>query len=153
MINSFTGKYRFLSNFYLIKIDFEGITYPSTEHAFQASKTLDLSERLKISSCQSPGRAKRMGQLVQVRPDWEKVKISVMAKLITIKFSNVSLKKKLKATFPHQLVEGNNWGDIFWGICRGRGENHLGKILMKERSEIMNREMKKNGKVRIRKRN
>lgn len=32
--------------------------------------------------------------------------------------------------------EGNTWGDKFWGVCDGEGENHLGKLLMEVRAEL-----------------
>ena len=34
------------------------------------------------------------------------------------------------------LIEGNTWGDRVWGVCNGVGENRLGRILMKIRSEL-----------------
>ena len=33
-----------------------------------------------------------------------------------------------------ELVEGNYWGDTFWGICNGEGTNWLGILLMAERA-------------------
>ena len=95
MIDSFKGKHAFLSNFYLIEIQFDGIIYNSVEHAYQASKTIDLSSRLMISKLETPGRAKRMGQLVPIRSDWEDVKVSIMTRLVGIKFGNSFLRKKL----------------------------------------------------------
>jgi predicted NAD-dependent protein-ADP-ribosyltransferase YbiA (DUF1768 family) len=53
------------------------------------------------------------------------------------KFSrNPELRVKLLNTGDLQLVEGNYWGDTFWGVCNGKGENHLGKILMRVRKEL-----------------
>ena len=57
----------FLSNFYESPMTIQGITYPTNEHFFQAMKTLDPSERKKIASAQTPGRAKRLGRQVKLR--------------------------------------------------------------------------------------
>ena len=54
------------------------------------------------------------------------------------KFSNPDLKEKLLATGNEELVEGNWWGDQYWGICDGIGKNKLGKLLMKVRKELAN---------------
>jgi hypothetical protein len=46
------------------------------------------------------------------------------------------LKQLLLATGDKELIEGNTWGDTFWGVCNGIGQNHLGKILMAKRTEL-----------------
>jgi predicted NAD-dependent protein-ADP-ribosyltransferase YbiA (DUF1768 family) len=51
---------------------------------------------------------------------------------------NQDLKEQLIATGNEELVEGNTWGDIYWGVSRGRGKNMLGKILMRVREELRN---------------
>lgn len=136
-ITSFTGDYRWLSNFWECSVEFEGIIYPSSEHAYQASKILDKRQRLKIRDLSTPGKAKRAGQKLDLRPNWDDVKLGVMEKILTDKFSrNPDLANKLIATGTAQLVEGNTWHDTFWGVCRGKGENALGKILMRIRSKL-----------------
>ena len=60
MIDSFEGKYRFLSNFYLSPITYEGIEYPSVEHAYQAAKTFDQKIRQKVADCPTPNEAKKV---------------------------------------------------------------------------------------------
>ena len=47
-----------------------------------------------------------------------------------------SLKEMLLLTGDQEIIEENYWGDTFWGVCRGKGQNHLGKILMKVRDEL-----------------
>lgn len=135
VIDKFDGKYRFLSNFLSCRIEFEGITYPTSEHAFQAAKTLYHDERREIAKALTPGKAKRMGQKVALRYDWHLVKLGVMEQILRIKFSHPNLKKLLISTHPAELIEGNTWHDTFWGVCNGLGENHLGKLLMKIRKE------------------
>jgi ribA/ribD-fused uncharacterized protein len=134
-INSFSGDYRWLSNFYPCLIEYEGKFYPSVEHAFQAAKTTDEHMRLRIGAAATPGRAKRLGRKVALRSDWDVVKLEVMATLVRIKFADPDLGKLLNDTGAAELIEGNTWGDTFWGVCRGVGENHLGKILMEVRRE------------------
>ncbi len=136
MINSFSGKYRFLSNFYPCQIIWLDITYPTIEHAYQAAKTLDFNERYKISQLRTSGKAKRMGRNIILRPNWEEIKISTMFSLLRLKFSQPQLTKLLLDTKNEVLIEGNKWGDTFWGICNNKGENKLGILLMMVRDEI-----------------
>lgn len=136
MINSFTGGYRWLSNFYWQRVTLDGLVYPTVEHAYQAAKTLDPAQRATVWHCETPGQAKRAGRKVTMRADWDAVKIEVMRGLVTQKFEDRWLREKLRATGTQQIVEGNNWGDTFWGVCRGEGENHLGKILMAVRDAL-----------------
>ena len=134
-INSFRGEYSFLSNFEKCTIEFEGLTYPSVEHAFQAAKTLDTDKRLSFTKG-SPGCAKRMGRRLELRPDWEEIKDSVMYACLKSKFQNDDMRKKLIATGDAVLIEGNNHGDHYWGMVNGEGKNNLGRLLMQIRSEI-----------------
>jgi ribA/ribD-fused uncharacterized protein len=139
MIKEFQGKYRWLSNFWPVEggIILDGITYPTIEHAYQAAKTLDPNERRLIARCSTPGQAKRAGKSITMRSDWHQVKLQVMEDLVRQKFTNdPELRKKLIQTKNKPIQEGNRWGDTFWGVCRGKGHNHLGKIIMKVRSEL-----------------
>lgn len=134
-IDRFKGEYEFLSNFYPAIIVHDGITYPTVEHAYQAAKTLDFAERWRISKLPTPGEAKRAGRSVKLRPDWKKVRIDIMRELLLQKFflSDGELGYELQSTSCAELIEGNWWGDTFWGVCKGQGENHLGKLLMEIR--------------------
>lgn len=135
MIDSFQGEHAFLSNFAASEIEFEGIVFPTVEHAFQAAKTLNMTKRKEIAALPSPGHAKRAGRSVELRPDWEEIKIDVMLECVRKKFQIPELREALDNTGSELLVEGNWWKDTFWGICEGRGQNNLGKILMKVREE------------------
>lgn len=139
-IGVFYGEYRFLSNFYPCNITVEGMRFSTAEHAFQAMKTMDLDERLKICYADTPGQAKRLGRKVTLRPDWEQAKLDVMRVVLRMKFRNDGLRAKLLATGDATLTEGNVWHDNFWGVCtcpkcRG-GQNHLGRLLMLLRDEL-----------------
>lgn len=136
IIDSFRGEYRWLSNFHEQEIEFEGMIYSTTEGAYQAAKFLDLEFRKKFQNVR-PGKAKRMGQKGELRPDWEDVKISIMFKINKLKFdADLELAEKLISTRGKYLIEGNNWGDTFWGVCDGEGRNELGKILMEIRAGL-----------------
>jgi N-glycosidase YbiA len=137
MITSFTGKYRFLSNFYMTPVFYDGLIYPSSEHAYQAAKTLDLRYRTSIRAKKTAGEAKKLGQRVPMREDWDRCKIQVMEKILRKKFDpEEQLFQRLLETGDEELIEGNYWGDTFWGVCNGEGENHLGKLLMKIRANL-----------------
>jgi ribA/ribD-fused uncharacterized protein len=136
IIDKFDDEYEFLSNFHLCKIAYDGHVYDSSEHAFQAAKTISVSERRQIRLSSSPGKAKRMGKEVTLRPDWEFIKLNTMLLILRIKFADPELRSKLLATGNVMLIERNTWGDQFWGQSRGKGENWLGKLLMRIRDEI-----------------
>ena len=138
MIAYFDGKYRFLSNFWLAPVTYEGITYPSTEHAYQAAKSMGRDIREAFSEINSPSEVKKLGQVITIRPDWEDIKINVMRDIVTAKFEqNEDLMRLLMDTKGQELIEGNTWGDRFWGECPiGNGRNELGKILMGIRDDI-----------------
>lgn len=135
-INNFRGEFDFLSNFTPCPIRYEGILYPSVEHAFQGCKCARPEDRAKIAMLATPALAKKAGRRVQMREDWDLVKVGVMRELLRIKFSNPALREKLLATGDAVLIEGNTWNDTFWGVCRGQGENNLGRLLMDVRDEL-----------------
>ena len=134
-IMSFSGEYRFLSNFYPAKVIYEGVEYRTSEHAYQAAKSLNRVVRASIQKIQKPGKAKEEGQLIKARPDWDKVKVKIMTEILLSKFSDPKLMEMLVATRPAILIEGNTWHDNFWGSCfcekcsSIKGQNHLGIIL------------------------
>lgn len=137
VIDNFGGAWRFLSNFYAAEIPWQGRLWPSVEHAFQAAKTLSYSEQEEIRRAATPGKAKRLGRKVQLRDDWEDIKVDAMRELVHLKFhSHEDLARWLLDTGDAELIEGNHWHDCFWGVCQGRGENWLGRILMEVRDEL-----------------
>lgn len=130
-IDRFTGRYSFLSNFY---IESDGFTL---EHRFQAAKTTDPVSVAAILAAPTASRAKRMGRNCKLRDDWETIKLSVMRTLVHAKFQEPRLRAMLEATGDAELLEGNSWNDTFWGVNfrTGHGKNHLGKILMEVRED------------------
>lgn len=151
IIDHFAGEHAFLSNFATALVRLDDRVYASVEHAYQAAKSLDPQKRQILSWEFNPeltaGQAKRIGQNLKLRVDWEQVKMGVMYDLLWDKFTIPQLRDKLLATGDAELIEGNWWHDCFWGVCRGTercrqspheptGDNHLGKLLMKIREEI-----------------
>lgn len=135
-IDNFRGKYYFLSNFSDSVITYEDVTYQNAEAAFQAMKVINPEQRKSFAHL-PPNRAKAKGRNVRLRHDWEKVKIRIMYEIVKAKFTqNADLKRKLLDTGNADLIEGNTWNDTFWGVCRGKGKNELGKILVRVRSEL-----------------
>lgn len=138
-IKEFKGIYRFMSNFYMCPVQYEGYLYPSSEHAYMAAKTTDGVERRYIASLLSPKDAKAYGRQLKLRDGWEGMKQQVMREILLDKFKrNTRLTQLLLATGDQQLIEGNWWGDKIWGVClkTNVGQNLLGKALMQIRTEL-----------------
>ena len=127
-IKEFQGEYRFLSNFWPVPIKYQGLVYPSVEHAYQAAKCANQEDR-QIILAMTPGKAKRCGRTVAMIENWDRKKLAVMFYLVLQKFQG-SLRLDLIRTGTQELIEGNYWGDTYWGVCSGKGFNHLGQILM-----------------------
>jgi ribA/ribD-fused uncharacterized protein len=125
----------FYSNFYPAPVVFEGLLYACAENAYQAAKTLDPEKRREFQALR-PGQAKRAGRKLILRLDWEQVKVDVMYQIVKDKFTRHRKLRELLLSSNEELLEGNTWGDTFWGVCRGVGQNHLGRILMRVRDEL-----------------
>jgi len=136
-IDSFRGKYYFLSNFYPAQLTYNEVTYLNAEAAFQAQKVFSKEEQLLFANL-LPSEAKRLGRRVNLRPDWDRVKDQIMYEVVKAKFEqNPDLRAKLLATGYVYLEEGNTWGDRYWGVdANGVGLNKLGHILMQVRCEL-----------------
>ena len=137
-ILTFDGPHYFLSNFYPQPIIFDGRRWATSEHAYQAAKAIIVEQREEIAAASTPGVAKRLGKKAVLREDWEAVKAPIMRAILEAKFSIPKLREMLLSTGNLRLIEGNTWGDTFWGVdIRSRvGQNMLGKLLMGIREEI-----------------
>jgi ribA/ribD-fused uncharacterized protein len=142
MIEEFRGKYEWLSNFYPCEIEYEGIVYPTTEHFYVAMKTTDPHIRKHVSTIETPGKAKRYGHKeIDIREDWDDIKIQVMEYALNKKFNKPHFKELLIETEYEMIVEGNRWHDNFYGSCicdkcGNNGKNILGKLLMTIRKKL-----------------
>ena len=138
IITRFRGPFKFLSNLYPTPITYKGNTYCCLEAAYQAQKSLDPAIQERFANIRLPYKARGMGQRIKtIRPDWFDIRISIMEELLYIKFSHPQLKEWLQCTGQSKIVECNTWGDTFWGIYNGVGENHLGTLLMKVRGTLL----------------
>ncbi|MFD7629330.1 GTP cyclohydrolase II [Streptomyces sp. NPDC059851] len=135
VIDRFAGPWEFLSNYSAATVRLDGLAYPTVEHAYQAAKTLDPAIRERIAREPDPDEAKRLGRRHADREDWEEAKVAVMRSLVGQKFQEPALRERLLATGTAELVEGNDWGDEFWGVCAGHGQNTMGLILMAVREQ------------------
>ncbi len=136
MINHFKNEYAFLSNFTPSPISDEFGTYPTVEHYFQSKKATNKEDFLSIINAPTPAAAKQLGKRIQLRPDWEEIKDQVMLEELREKFSILEFKILLLFTGQEEIAEENYWHDTYWGICNGKGQNKLGKLLMQVREEI-----------------
>jgi len=152
MIDKFEGRWRFLSNFYPCKIEHQGIIYNSVESYYVAMKVNDQQLingvyytpgdfREMIARITNPAEVKKIGSKLKLRAGWDEKKLEVMNRGVRQKFKDETLAELLLSTGDQDLIEGNWWHDKFWGICickkcAGKGENHLGKLLMTIRDEI-----------------
>lgn len=141
-VAGFFGPHRFLSNFWHCRVVFEGCEFPTTEHAYQAAKTLDLPQRRRIALAGSAAAAKALGRRIAIRRDWDQVKLAVMLLLNRQKFADPRLAELLLRTGTRPLFEvTTRWNDPVWGVveCRDarfRGANRLGAVLMLVRAEL-----------------
>lgn len=76
-----------------IKIEFEGIVYPTVEHAYQAFKTLNPKIRKQVAELKTPGEAKHFGKSIKLRDCWEWIKLQIMENLLREKFKDKELKQ------------------------------------------------------------
>lgn len=147
-INS-EGYYEELSNFtasFGTIYDDLGLEYAAVESCYQAQKTLDKEERLKftIDKLRSPydygNKAKKMGQELEKRFDWNTIKYEVMRRALVWKFKDENFKNILLSTGNRQIIEWTWWSDKIWGksVKNGQGANALGKLLMELRTNFQN---------------
>ncbi len=136
------------SNFYGAKpgelhlsIMYDGVEYLTVEHAYVAAKLTDLALREEVRRLPKPAQAKAFLHERGLTPrlGWDEMKLAVMENLVRQKFAHPCLAALLLATGDEELIEGNTWNDTFWGVDAetGEGKNHLGRILMKVRSELL----------------
>lgn len=152
LISEFNGEHFFLSNFFAEPFEVGGKLVKSAEHAYQAQKGAGQpSVQQVILDADNPAWAKRLGKRVKLRPDWERVKVPVMREILRCKFPSApddgsgtaKLSRWLLETGGYHLVEGNDWGDTFWGCCHPAennnlwvGSNWLGILLMERRKQL-----------------
>lgn len=139
-ISYFFGPYRFLSNFYQHPQFTEGIWWPTNEHYYQYKKATSEQDYWKerILEKLDPKWAKHIGcYKIPIPANWDQIKDDVMMAGLRSKFKDPFLANLLMDTDPLPLIEGNHWGDTYWGMCKGRGLNRLGEMLMQIRTDLI----------------
>ena len=128
-----------LSNFSAHRIEYEGVEYPTVEHAFHAQKFGEGSVKERITRAGSPLVAWELGRKYKPerRADWDDVKVGVLTELVRAKATqHDEVANALILTGEEEIVELNP-DDSFWGTGPdGNGDNHMGKILMRIREEL-----------------
>ena len=122
-------------------IVFDGLTWPSVEHCYQAQKHADLAYRERIrhaATCREAialGRNEASGSYR--KDEWMDIRLDVMRQVVFAKFSqHIDLKEKLLATGDAYLSEHTD-NDFFWGDgLNGTGKNWLGRIIMEVREQL-----------------
>ena len=136
-VTSFRKEYAFLSNMYPCPVTVGGMQFKCAEAAFQSAKLPKGSDYSAFINADGP-TARRIGRSVKLRPRWDTIRLKAMKMVVEAKFSqNEGLRAKLMQTFDDYLVEGNEWGDKFWGEVDGEGENRLGLMLMEYRNKLL----------------
>lgn len=136
-ILGFFGEYRFLSNYHLCTCVVDDIPFKSSEHAYMYQKSFDPIYQQMIINAPTPKDAKKIGSNVILRPDWNYFRKVAMLIALQAKFRNKEEKQMLLNTVDAYLEETNTWGDTYWGVCSGIGENNLGKLLMSVRKTLV----------------
>ena len=131
--------YGTFSNFASYPIELKSVTWPTSEHYFQAQKFAGTVHEEMIRGAASPTIAAKMGRDRQrpLRTDWAQVKNDIMREAVRAKFNQHRiLREQLLATGDAPLIEHTK-NDSYWGDGGdGRGQNMLGRILMEIRSEL-----------------
>lgn len=104
------------------------------------AKNADDSSWLQECLTLPPNECKKRSREINLRPDWNDVKLNVMYEVLVIKFTQEPFKSLLLATENENIVEGNFHNDKFWGVdiklTPNEGENWLGRLIMDIRTKI-----------------
>lgn len=125
----------FMSNFYPSPFEAEGLIWPTVEHYFQAMKTLDKKQWPVFAALDNPGKAKHHGRMVELRADWEAVRVEVMTTALRCKFKQNPLLLKLLLETNDKVLHEDSPYDFVWG-WQNNGKDLLGKCLMQVRDEL-----------------
>jgi ribA/ribD-fused uncharacterized protein len=122
-------------------IEFNGTEFKSVEHAYMSAKSYDPKWKEFCHVEENPGIVKRKSKEIQVRDDWEMVKVEIMRKCLHAKFTQEPFRSMLLATGTQYIQEGNYWHDTFWGVDitvdPPEGKNVLGTLIMDIRANLL----------------
>lgn len=142
--------YGAFSNLFRREIEFEGVKYATSEHAYQAGKARKDAVREWILAAPSPALVAMAAHGLywwDIRPGWSKMKFDRMREVLFAKFSqHEDLKKLLLSTGDARLVESatvDSEVNRTWGEVKGKGKNMLGVLLMEVREELASEEVRR----------
>ena len=142
VIGFYPREFYCLDNFSSFKVEWDGYLYASLEETYQTAKFLksapEIAEEIKKSHSAHEAQKIAFANKDKVRSDWQEVKLTIMEELLRKKLQqNPYVKQKLLQTKDYIIVEDSP-KDNFWGWGKDRtGENHLGKLWMKLRDELL----------------
>lgn len=140
-ITSFTGGEAFLSNSWPSPVKYGKLTFPCAEAAYQAQKCAFPEDMLLFEGLDGKA-AKLAGHRVDLRDDWQDVRIRHMYAILQAKFApGTPLADKLIGTEGMALVNADNRYDTFWGVdpATNKGDNMLGNALMMIRHSLVSK--------------
>ena len=137
--------YGAFSNLYRRTIVFEGETFLTSEHAYQAGKARKPEVRAWVLSAPSPALVAMAAHGLyywDITPGWSRKKFDRMRGVLRAKFTqHEDLKELLLTTGEARLIESatvDNEVNRLWGEVNGRGRNMLGELLMELRDTLRN---------------
>lgn len=135
--------YGAFSNLYRRDFEFEGVRYPTSEHAYQAGKPRKAAVRAWILAAPSPALLAMAAHGLyywDIAPGWSRTKFDRMRRVLLAKFQqHADLKELLLGTGGVRLVETatvDNEVNRLWGEVNGVGKNMLGTLLMEVRDHL-----------------
>ncbi len=135
--------YGAFSNLYRRSVDFEGETFPTSEHAYQAGKARKKEVRNWLLSAPSPALVAMAAHGLyywDIAPGWSRTKFDRMRGVLRAKFTqHEDLKDLLLSTGDARLIESatvDNEVNRLWGEVNGQGRNMLGELLMELRASF-----------------
>ena len=137
-INFVETRWTYLSPFSAHEVLVRGVVYKTAEHAYQSLRMLD-SARAEIAASTSPLEAWRRAQAAKEQEllDESVDKLSLMEEIFRAKLQqHTDVRDVLLETDDALLLKVYDT-DYYWGTgADGSGENQMGKLWMKLRSEL-----------------
>ena len=135
--------YGVFSNLFRRSIVFEGETFLTSEHAYQAGKPRKREVREWVLAAPSPALVAMAAHGLyywDIAPGWSQTKFDRMRGVLRAKFTqHEDLRTLLLSTGEARLVESatvDNEVNRLWGEVNGRGQNMLGQLLMELRTNL-----------------
>lgn len=148
-VMGYQGQWKWLSNYApgTVTIPEWGLCFRNREAAYQAGKERSPEWRVTYTRL-DPYSAKEMGRKADIWPNWEtehqegSLRDRHMRRVLSCYFlenfpAENNDREKLILTWPMYLEETNGWGDMYWGVYHGQGQNKLGMFHMEIRKMLI----------------